>query len=113
MLAGGFFATWRGGPRLTRRHRPHWTKWVELVGGAKSLPRPLQNRPHWPLRTVRVYHRQRQPDGRSAGRLVPAPRGAEPAVAEVAKIMYWITGMEQESLVQVFIMLKSTRKLSM
>ena len=62
VLAGVVYVTGAESPRLVRLDRPDWTRQT-LVGGGGSLPRPLRDRPGSPLRVVRVYHRQRQPDG--------------------------------------------------
>ncbi|XP_037085520.1 prolow-density lipoprotein receptor-related protein 1-like [Pollicipes pollicipes] len=63
VLAGRLYATWWGAPRLTRHGPTDWAHGATLVGGTdRPLPRPLRNRPERPLGTVRVFHRQRQPD---------------------------------------------------
>ncbi|KAF0300268.1 Prolow-density lipoprotein receptor-related protein 1 [Amphibalanus amphitrite] len=60
VLAGRVYGVRSSPPTLYRFGRPAWNA-TELFG-AGSLPRPLQSRSDQYLVTVRVYHRQRQPD---------------------------------------------------
>ena len=61
VLAGRVYGVSTFPPGLYRLSRPAWN--VTELFGSGSLPRPLQSRPNQQPDMVRVYHRQRQPDG--------------------------------------------------